>query len=136
MARRSAVRATASFLGKVQATLAYGDRVTVVEKKAPWTKVKTAAGAVGWMHTSALSPKKIVLAAGKGEVGTGASSEELALAGKGFNSDVEAEFKAKHGTANFDAVDRMEKRCVEPSAVVEFLKSGGVAPAGEKGGAK
>ncbi len=134
--RESAIRTTPSFLGKVQAKVAYADRVTVLGEKAPWIKVKTADGAEGWMNKSALSPKKIVLKAGKGEVNTGASSEELALAGKGFNSQVEAEFKAKHATANFDAVDRMEKRSANQADVVVFLDAGGVKPATKEGGAK
>ena len=45
------------------------------------------------MSTSALQTKKIVLAAGSENVQQGASSGEVALAGKGFNEDVEQQYK-------------------------------------------
>jgi hypothetical protein len=45
------------------------------------------------MHESALSAKRVKMQAG-GTAKTGATSDELALAGKGFNKDVEAQFKA------------------------------------------
>jgi hypothetical protein len=45
------------------------------------------------MHSSALTKKKLKLAAGEADAATTVSSEEQALAGKGFNSDVEAKFK-------------------------------------------
>ena len=124
--RESAVRATPSFLGQVVTSLSYGTKVTVVEKTAAWVKVSTAEGVSGWMSQSALTPKRIVMTAGQGEVETGASSEDLALAGKGFNSDVEAQFKSRNSEINFSAVDRMEKRSVSKDEMIRFLREGGV----------
>jgi len=132
--RRSAVRTAPSYLAKVAGTVSYCDRVTVVEKKSGWIKVSTPAGVNGWMNASALTRKRLVLKAGKGAVSTGASSEELALAGKGFNSDVEARFKAEHGDANFTAVDRMEKRSASNTEVVAFLREGDIKGNEKTGG--
>jgi SH3-like domain-containing protein len=131
--RQGPVRATPSFIGQVVGSLNYGDRVQVTEEKPGWTKVS--AGAVsGWMHTSSLTEKRVVLAAGGGTVQTGASSEEVALAGKGFNADVEAQFRAQNRSANFTAVDRMEKRAVTQQEMMKFLRAGGVSP--REGGAR
>lgn len=123
------VRASPTFLGKIVATLAYGDRVETVGEQGEWMKVKTSKGQTGWIHSSALTEKKIVLASGSKDVQTAASGEELALAGKGFNSDVEAEFKAKNKDVDFTWVDRMEKIVILPTEMETFLKAGEVKPA-------
>ncbi len=131
--REGKLRATASFLGSVVAPVAYGDRVTVMEKKGDWFRVTAPDGAVGWMHTGALTKSKIRLSAGEADAQTGASSDELALAGKGFNADVEAQFKQQNQKIDFTWVDRMEKIKVSAKESQDFLKAGGLTQ--EQGGA-
>jgi hypothetical protein len=121
--RQGAVRNTPSPIGSVVTTLAYGDRVEVLETKSAWFKVSSAKGS-GWMHESALSRKKIVLSGGGTAAPTGASSEEMALASKGFNSDVEAQFKAQNKNVDFAAVDRMEQRKIADQEKARFIKDG------------
>lgn len=127
------LRATASYLGAVAGPLSYGDRVTVVEQQGDWMKITSPVGKTGWVHSSALTKKTIQMKAGTQNAQTGASGDELALAGKGFNSDVEADFKAKNKDVDFAWVDRMEKFKVEPAEMQAFLKEGGVTPS--EGGA-
>lgn len=127
------VRDKPSFVGKVVGNLAYGDRVEVQESQGAWARVSLAGGAAGWMHNSALTSQKLVLAAGKDDARVGASGDELALAGKGFNSDVESQFKKDHKNIDFTWVDKMEKIKIPSSEMQAFLKNGGVAP---KGGAQ
>ncbi len=123
------VVATPSFLGKVVTRVNYGDRIQVLEQQGDWSKVTVAGGQSGWIHTSALSKKKIAMKAGGQDARTGASGDELALAGKGFNSDVEADFKAKNQNVDFTWVDKMEKIKVPPESMQQFLKDGGIQPA-------
>ena len=133
--KQGQVRATPSFLGKIVATLAYGDRVQALEDRNGWVKVVPPGSKTpGWMHSSALTEKKIVLKAGRKETAAAASSGELALAGKGFNSDVEAEFKKKYKNIDFTWIDRMESMKVPPDRIGVFLREGGLAPA--QGGGK
>ena len=132
--RNGQVRATPSFLGQVVAPVNYGDQVDIVLQQGPWMQVKTLGGKTGWIHQSALSAKKIVMNAGDQDVKTGASGDELALAGKGFNSDVEAAFKKENKSIDFTWVDKMEKMKADPEEITEFLKEGAVAPA--EGGAQ
>lgn len=120
-----------SFLGKVTAALPYGERVEVLDEKDGWARVRTGAGREGWVHGSALTKKKIVLRAGAADVKAAASDDEMALAGKGFNSDVEAEFKAKNRNIDFAGVDRMREAKVSPEEMREFLAEGGLLPQGE-----
>ena len=122
-----------SFIGKVVGALAYGDRVEVQESQGAWARVGLPGGAAGWIHTSALTSQKVVLSAGKDNAKVGASGDELALAGKGFNSDVEAQFKKTHKDIDFSVVDKMEKIKISSSEMQAFLKDGDVAP---KGGAQ
>ncbi len=125
------LRLTPSFLGKIVARLYYGDRVYVIEEKGSWQRVGLSAGAAeGWIHASALTPKKIVLQAGDKDVQTAASSDELALAGKGFNQQVESEFKAKNPNLDFAWIDKMETYVVSEKEMKQFLKNGGLSPEG------
>lgn len=129
--RKGEVRATPNFLGKIVGTLGYGDRVEVLETRQEWMRVGPAGrSAGGWMHSSALSAKRIVLSAGAKDVQAAASGGELALAGKGFNSDVEAEFKARNRNLDFSAIDRMQAAEVPQDKIVLFLREGGLAAGG------
>lgn len=126
--KQGQVRSTPSFLGSVTATLAYGDKVELIEDKGAWKRVAIRK-IKGWMHMSALTTKTIVLQAGKADVKTGATSKELALAGKGFNPKVEGEFKSKNKHLDYAWVDRMEKTfAFKPGQVQTFLKQGQVQP--------
>ena len=86
--------------------------------------------AEGWIHASALTPKKIVLRAGAEDVEAAASSDELALAGKGFNQQVESEFRAKNPNLDFTWIDEMETYVVSENEMKQFLKEGELSPEG------
>ena len=130
--KQTPLRSGPSFLGAVVTQVVYGDAVTVLEERAGWANVQTAAGKRGWVHGSALSEKRIVLRGPGGEVTTGASSDEVALAGKGFNQQVEKKYKKENRDLDYAAVDRMEKRVVSRNAMIAFVKEGDLG----KGGAK
>jgi hypothetical protein len=121
--KQGQLRSTPSFLGSVTATLAYGDKVELIEDKGAW-KMVAIRKIKGWMHMSALTTKTIALQAGKADVKTGATSSELALAGKGFNPKVEAEFKSRNKNIDYAWVDRMEMLAVKPDQMQAFLKQG------------
>jgi len=124
--RKGALRERPSFLGKVVSDVGYGDRVTVLAEKGSWLQVRDEAGHTGWIHESALTEKKIELAAGRKDAATGASGQELALAGKGFNAAVEAEFRDQNPDVDFTWVDRMEKMTITPGQAAAFLRRGDV----------
>ena len=124
------MRSNPSFMGKIIAELAYGDQVTVLEEQGGWNKVSFPGKGEGWMHSSALSSKKIILKAGAANVAQTADSKELALAGKGFNKQVESEFRAKNPNLNFTWVDKTEAMKISSHEMQRFLREGGVSPAG------
>lgn len=108
------------------ATLAYGDKLTVSDTATAdrgWFKVKTAKGASGFVHQSAVSLKKIVLS-GKGSVtGTEADPTEVILAGKGFSKQVEQEFAKARGL-DFTAVNKVEQIQTNGGQLQAFIRDG------------
>ncbi len=132
--KQGQVRATPSFLGKIVATVSYGDRVEALESKGGWIRIAPPGKKnPGWIHSSALTEKRIVLKAGKRETEAAASSGELALAGKGFNADVEAAFKVRNRNIDFTWIDRMQEMKVPPETMRAFLEEGKLASAGGGG---
>jgi hypothetical protein len=83
----------------------------------------------GYIHASAVTAKKLKIGAAD-SVGGGASAEEVTLAGKGFNAQVEKSYGAKNGAADFSAVNAMERRGVSEASVLEFMRAGGLLPEG------
>lgn len=83
----------------------------------------------GYIHQSAVTAKKVHIAAG-GSVGGTATAEEVTLAGKGFNAQVEKSYGSRNASADFGAVDSMERRTVGESALFDFLRAGGLLSEG------
>ncbi len=116
------VRGRPSGLAPITGQLYYGDRIEVFTTQGPYVQVHTGNGTTGWVHGSALTKKEVVLSSG-GQVSSGASSDEVALAGKGFNKEIEAEYKAQTDL-DFSWVDTMEEWGLAETALVDFLEEG------------
>jgi SH3-like domain-containing protein len=132
--REGQLRSSPSFLGEIVAKPSYGESVILIQDQGAWKKVATRGGVQGWMHTSALTAKNIVLKAGAANVQTTATGGEIALAGKGFNEEVEKQYKSLNKDLDYAWVDRMERFQVSPEEMRAFLKQGEVVPT--EGGAK
>ncbi|MDD9302674.1 MAG: SH3 domain-containing protein [Desulfobacter sp.] len=127
--KESHIRQRPSFFSPVIIVLAYGQRVTVLSEDNGWVKVSTLRG-TGFVHGSALTPRQVILNPGKKDVQMAASSDEYALAGKGFNSQVEGQFRARNPRLDFSAIDRMETYKVSQSQIRQFLIQGKLSPQG------
>lgn len=121
--RNCKVRATPSQLGSVVATVDYGATVQAGEVQNGWYPVTMPNGKTGWLHESALSRKPVAMRAGTGDAATGASSDEVALAGKGFNEQVEAKMRAD-GKLDYTWVDKMSKLSVPADQIALFRAQG------------
>ncbi len=129
--RETVLRERPSFLGKVVGQLRYGDRVQVVARQGPWRRIQGPdIDGAGWVHASALNRKRVVLRAGADDVKSAASGEELALAGKGFNSNVESKYKSRNPALDFTWIDRMEQIDYPLGELEAFLRKGGLGDAG------
>jgi hypothetical protein len=56
------------------------------------------------------------------------SSDEAALAGKGFTPEVESGYRAKHPEMDFAQVDKIEGFTVDSAALQAFIKEGDLKP--------
>ena len=125
------VRSSPSFMGKIVDQLKYGDQVAVQNVKGSWYFIDRPEGSTdGWMHSSALSVKKIVLNPGASDAEQAASSDEITLAGKGFNQQVENDFKSKNPQVDFAWINKMEKMTVSQNQIQAFIKEGQLSPKG------
>ncbi|MEN6623525.1 MAG: SH3 domain-containing protein [Smithella sp.] len=125
--REAQLRATPDYFGKIIGKAAYGDQVTIEGKKDGWKKVRLKKdGRTGWLNSSALSEKEIRMTAGSKGVRETASASELQLAGKGFNPEVEKEFKQRNKNISFRWVDKMESIKISASEKRKFANDGGL----------
>lgn len=129
----TSLRQNPRFYSPVVLALKAGEKVEKVSSQEGWVQVRTSGGIVGWIHSSAVEVQKFSLLAMDKSMKTQASASEVALAGKGFNKQVEESYRAKHGDINFLWVDRMLQIKIPASQVLEFMKQGKL---GEFGGAR
>lgn len=123
--KEAPIRATPDYLGKVNGKASYTDQVNVEDSKGQWKKVKAIkSGLSGWIHESALSEKEIRMSSGDKDVKLAASSSELQLAGKGFNKQVEDEYKSRNKNISFRWVDKMAKISVSQTQIQKFVQEG------------
>lgn len=119
-----------SFWGKNGASVFYGEEVVILEEKNSWIKVQLVidSSVSGWISESSLTKKKIVASGNR----VSASTEELALAGKGFTAEIEAEYK-KQASLNYDAVDKLETNSISFDRVLDFMAAGKLEATVEEG---
>lgn len=118
------LRRNPQFFSPGFASLKAGDRLEKLSEAAGWMQVRTASGAVGWIHGSAVAPPSTQLLAGSGGMKTQATANEVTLAGKGFNKQVEDSYRVKNASISYVWVDRMVQQRVAMAQVEEFLKRG------------
>ncbi|MCL2128660.1 MAG: hypothetical protein FWH38_10435 [Treponema sp.] len=117
------LKSSTDFFASTKGNLAYGDQVKVLQVNGKWAEVSLAANSsiTGWTNLTNLSAKRIVAGSE-----ASASAKEVALAGKGFNQEVENAYKAE-GKLNYDDVDRTEKQFVSNDELYKFLVEGHLA---------
>jgi uncharacterized protein YgiM (DUF1202 family) len=130
--RDGQLRDTPSFLGTVVGSVSYGDQVDVQQQQSDWMEVNCK-GQKGWIHNSALTTKFINMGGAGKDAQMKASGKEVALAGKGFNAAVEAQYRKGQQSVNYAAVDRMELIVIAPQEMMAFLDKGDVKPGTGRG---
>jgi uncharacterized protein YgiM (DUF1202 family) len=127
------VRKEPKFYSSPLATLNAGESVTQISSQEGWLKVRTSKGVEGWIHSNAVQTGKWAIAAMDRSLKTSATADEVALAGKGFNKQVEDEYRSRNKGMSFGDVDRMLRIKVSPDELRRFLMDGKLA---EFGGAR
>ena len=118
-AKSASLKASTWFFAGTKGTLQMGEQVTVLQISGSSAEVRSVSNPSlsGWTPVSTLSAKKIVAS------GTGASASEVALAGKGFNQEVENAYKTD-GNLNYADVDKTEAIKVSQDDLLKFVKDG------------
>ncbi|MFW6368349.1 MAG: SH3 domain-containing protein [Spirochaetota bacterium] len=120
--RNAQLRDGAGHLSPIIAELSYADEVEVLESDGDFYRVRSAEGE-GFLHRSAVSETKIVLEEDGEDAAREAEDQEVALAGRGFNEQVEERYRSEQGLS-FEGVDRMEARRPESEELRRFVEEG------------
>jgi Bacterial SH3 domain len=104
-----------------------GTEVQIVQQSGGWYQVEYQ-GQKGWLAQQAFpSGKKYDLSnLLKGKAVQESKTDEVALAGKGFTPEVEADYRQKHPNLNYAQVDQVEKFEVNPAQLQTFQREGGL----------
>lgn len=115
------LKAKPASAAKKVGTVEYASSVIVIKEEKGWCLIQLSddQSVEGWIPSSALTDKKIK----EKKNATSASADEIALAGKGFNSTIEAVY-AEEFEVNFDIVDYIETLGADIDEVVEFARNG------------
>jgi hypothetical protein len=119
--RNTAVRSQPKVWSNALGFVNYGDSVELLGSEQGWMKVQFK-GKQGFVHATALTKRNIVLS-GKTAPKT-ASRDDVVLAGKGFNREVEKQMASSNATLNFNAVNEIEKMRVSSVELAAFIKGG------------
>ena len=106
---------------KKLATVEYASAVIVLKSEKNWVYVQLEddSSVQGWLPESALTTKKLK----EKSKAASANADEIALAGKGFNSTIEAVY-AEQYEVNFDIVDYIESLGADSEEVISFAQQG------------
>ena len=116
-----ALKSSSGFFASTRGTLNLGDRVTVLQVSGKFVEVRSVSNAslTGWTAATNLSAKQVV--AGTSSTAT---AREVALAGKGFNQEVEQSYKTQQRNLNYADVDRVEAIRFNEDELKKFLEDG------------
>ncbi len=125
--REAIVRSSPNYLGAQVARVPYGTSLPVAQEQGNWYRIAKPAG---WIPKSAVTTKRVALDAEKKGQAHGAKRDEVALAGKGFNPQVEAKYKQQNANlvAAYAQVDRVERKTVSEAQLRAFQQAGRLTP--------
>ncbi|MFO1076979.1 MAG: hypothetical protein U1E73_04545 [Planctomycetota bacterium] len=120
------LRAQRKLFAPAIAELHEGDKVAFAAREGAWLSV-AAGEQKGWLHESDVSANPDVRLSGEGVRETYSTSETSA-ARKGFNPQVERNYRANNPNLEqaFQLVDRLQARATPEAEVEAFLKNGGL----------
>ena len=129
------LRSSPGFLARITTRIDYGESVKILEIRGDWLRVRTVgSGDEGWLHSTVVAGKEeLRLERAGGTTAGGVSSREIALAGRGFNEQVEAQYKNDKGL-DFTLVDEMEEYGRPIEELAAFFADAGMTV--EDGGAE
>ena len=124
LVREGVLRITPSPFGAIKGKIPYDTQVAVDQRQEAWVHISQPDP--GWMHVSSLtsSQKSSLMSSGRRGSASSVSDNEVSLAGKGFDKNIENAYRASHGSLRYDLIDRVERITVEEDEVRRFVNAG------------
>jgi uncharacterized protein YgiM (DUF1202 family) len=113
--QNAVLKDSTGFFAKTLASLPLGTEVTVILENGKWTQVRSG-NQNGWVASTSLSVRKIIPS------NSTVTASDVALAGKGFSSETEMEYK-KNGL-DYSVVDSMERITIVTDDLLRFITEG------------
>ena len=104
-------------------TVHYNDRLEVLSQEGDWLQVRFN-GIEGCIHKSAVEQQKITLSDLNLGRKSSTTEDEVALAGKGFNPEVEEAYQGENPELSFETVDRIESYSLTEGKQIAFIEGG------------
>lgn len=122
--KENAVREECRFFAPIKMTVRYGDMLETTGQQGDWFRVQ-ARGVSGCIHKTAVSARGGSISGPMGS-SRGASHDETALAGKGFDQQTENAYRQQNATLNYAGVDWVERISIPSDRVQNFVIWGGL----------
>ncbi len=122
--RETSIRKEKRLLSAKVATVKEGDQVTRLDEEESWYRVEFN-GAEGWLPKTAVSTdRKIVLS--NQAVSSGVRATEQSAGARGFNPEVEGQFRATRTDLNeaYKIVDRIQATKYPEDGIARFMRDG------------
>lgn len=104
--------------------VSYGTTAVIDEINGEWYRITTSLGQVGWIHRTSVTGA-IQTASGGTSASGNVTSDEIMLAGRGFNQDIEEAYAGENPELDFSKVDNMESSwTVSSQQLYQFLVNG------------
>ena len=119
------IRKSNRFYAPIVTTVSFEDTLEVISENGEWLNVRFNEKE-GWIHKSAVEKKEkkelrpVLLGAEMAPEET----NEVTLAGKGFNPQVEKDMQTKHSELDFSKVDRIEAQTPNGKSLEQFIREG------------
>jgi hypothetical protein len=118
--RSVAVKSSTGFFAGTRGTLTMGASATALQENGKWVEIRSG-NITGWVAASSVTTKRVTAS-----VGSTASQREVAMAGKGFNQEVENAYK-QNGDLDYAAIDAIEAQTIPAEELKRFLEEGRLA---------
>lgn len=121
------IRTSNRLYAPIVTTVTLEDTLEIISEKGEWLNVRFN-GKEGWIHKSAVekNKKKELRPVLLGAEMAPEETDEVTLAGKGFNPQVEKDMQKKYSELNFSKVDQIESQVIDGKELEQFIKSGGL----------
>lgn len=117
------VKSSPNYMSSSVGKLGFGSKVETAGEEGSWVKISSPNG---WIPKTSITKRSVDVNTDQKFSGRGASHDETALAGKGFNPQVEAEYKRDNPSmvSSYSKVDWLESQTIPLPVLQLFAASG------------